>query len=66
MYRVFIRNWWKENASWPDGLEPDTTARKYPYRDNIETEDEAVAICAEYNRKHSPGRLSRKAEFERT
>ena len=62
-YSVFIRNWWKENPSWPDGLEPDGTATKHYLERDISTEEEARAIAKEYNATHEPGRLSRKAEF---
>ena len=62
-YRVFTRNWWKENPSWPDGLEPHL-GRKKILREGVETEEEARKICKEYNDNNSPGRLSRKAEFE--
>ena len=63
-YRVFVRNWWKENPSWPNGLEPDPTANKHTLNSRVETEEEAREIAQEYNRTHKPGRLSRKAEFE--
>lgn len=59
-YQVFIRNWWRQG---PDGLEPDPTARKTHYT-YASTEDEARAIAQEYNRTHTPGKLSRKAEFQ--
>lgn len=62
-YCVFVRNWWKRNPNWPNGLEPDPCARKTVIRRNVATETEAQAICAEYNRTHKPGRLSRKAEY---
>lgn len=63
MYRVFIRNWWKENPSWPNGLEPESNADREELAE-VETEEEAREIAQEYNRTHKPGRLSRKAEFE--
>jgi hypothetical protein len=66
MYRVFVRNWWKHNPSWPDGREPDPTARKHTLQSDVETEEEARAICREYNATHDPGPLSRKAEYEET
>lgn len=65
LYTIFVRNWWKENPNWPEGLEPDGAARKRKI-DEAETEEEAQVICAEYRRTHSPGRLSRKAEYTRT
>ena len=65
MYRVFVRNWWREtsDSAWPDGLEPDPTARKTTLQKNIHTEEEAQQICKRYNDAHKPGRLSRKAEY---
>lgn len=63
-FRVFTRNWWKLNNEWPDGLEPDSTARKTTITDRIETEEEARRVAQEWNKTHAPGRLSRKAEFE--
>jgi len=62
-YSVFVRNWWKENPSWPNGLEPSPGKRTYLARD-IETEQEARAMCREYCEAHAPGRLSRKAEYQ--
>ena len=64
MYRVFVRNWWKENPAWPNGLEPDGGARKTTIRKGVGTALEAREMCMEYNRTHKPGRLSRKAEYE--
>ncbi len=66
MYKIFVRNWWKKNPAWPNGLEPDATARKTTIAKDIETETEARDICKEYNTTHKPGRLSRKAEYTRT
>jgi hypothetical protein len=62
-YRIFTRTWWKNNPNWPNGLEP-CPGRKTTL-DFASTETEARAICQEYNAKHNPGRLSRKAEYER-
>jgi hypothetical protein len=62
VYRTFIRNWWRENPSWPQGLEPDPTAHK-TWRDRYGSEEEAIEACQEYNRTHKPGRLSRKMEY---
>lgn len=62
-YDVFVRNWWKHNPSWPEGREPDPTARK-TYIARRVTETEARAICSRYNSTHKPGKLSRKAEYE--
>ena len=62
-YRVFTRNWWRENPEWPNGLEPDASGRKRTvgYADSSE---EAVKMCKKHNDSHKPGRLSNKAEFE--
>ena len=62
MFKVFTRNWWRENKDWPKGLEPHA-GRKYTI-DTVSTEEEARKICQEYNKTHKPGRLSRKAEYE--
>ena len=64
-YSVFVRNWWKENSSWPNGLEPHAGARK-TYLAHGLARDSAYEMCQEYNSTHKPGRLSRKAEFQRT
>ena len=62
-FRVFVRNWWRHNPLWPDGLEPGPGPRTTLARGCTETE--ARQICREYNASHPPGRLSRKAEYER-
>lgn len=64
MYRVFVRNWWKRNPSWPNGLEPDGNAKKTYISNHVDTEEYARQICREYNESHDPGPLSRKAEYE--
>ena len=61
-YQVFVRNWWKENPDWPNGLEP-CPGRKHKLA-KVKTEPEARAMCREYNSTHHPGRFSRKAEYE--
>jgi len=63
-YKVFVCNWWKNNRSWPNGLEPNAGARKHTIA-TTNTEEEAREIAQEYNRTHEPGRLSRKAEYRR-
>jgi len=65
MYKVFTRTWWKENTSYPNGLEP-CPGRKHTLQEGIDSEAEAREICQEYNATHKPGRLSRKAEYMRT
>jgi len=62
MFTVFVRNWWKNNPSWPNGLEPDPSARKTKLA-TFETQEECIRYCKEYNQTHKPGRLSRKAEY---
>jgi hypothetical protein len=62
-YKVFTRKWWKDNPSWPNGLEPDSTAKKTTLYTGVETEAEARALCREWNNEHKPGRYSRKAEY---
>jgi hypothetical protein len=61
-YDVFVRNWWRENPAWPNGLEPDGSGRRHYIARRV-TEAEALALCREYRAKHAPGRLSRKAEY---
>ena len=65
MYKVFVRNWWKNNPKWPNGLEPCSTARKH-HIGRVETEEAVRAMCRTYNDTHEPGRLSRKAEYMET
>lgn len=62
-YRVFVRNWWKRNPEWPNGLEPGPGPRR-TLQAHVATEEEARAICRRYNETHKPGKLSRKAEYE--
>ena len=62
LYRCFVRNWWINNSDWPDGLEPGPGPSRFLAW--ASTIDEAQRICKAYNADHSPGRLSRKAEFE--
>jgi len=59
---VFVRNWWRNNPTYPDGLEP-CAGRKTYIRRNV-GETDARATCKTYNATHAPGRLSRKAEYE--
>ena len=60
-YDVFVRTWWKENPSWPNGLEPEAGKRRYIARHV--TREDALELCQEYRATHDPGRLSKKAEF---
>ena len=61
-FHIFTRNWWKNNPSWPNGLEPH--AGRKTTLGYADTQDEARAMCKEYNSTNKPGRLSKKAEFE--
>lgn len=63
MYYVFTRTWWRDNPSWPNGLEPHA-GRRYTLRRNLRSIEEARQVCKQYNDTHKPGRLSRKAEFD--
>ena len=64
-YRVFVRNWWRRSTgpdSW-QGLAPNPGARKTTLARGC-TENEARTICQKHAATHSPGLLSRKAEYE--
>ena len=66
-YRVFVRNWWRWEASrfgGPRVRVPNSGARKTTLARHC-TEEEAQAFCREYARTHKPGLLSRKAEYEK-
>lgn len=61
-YKLFTRTWWRDNPEWPDGLEPHAgQRRKYG---TVDTEDEALRRCKEWNTTHKPGRYSLKMEFD--
>lgn len=60
-YRVFVRNWWRVEKG---QLVPDPSARKTTLARGL-TYEEARRLCAAHAATHTPGRLSRKAEFER-
>ena len=64
-YRVFVRNWWRWERRHDSTrhLVPDAGARKTTLARRM-TYEEARCMCAEYERTHKPGPLSRKAEFE--
>ena len=61
-YRVFTRTWWRENPSYPDGLEAEV-GHKTCIGKRM-TEDEARAFAHKWNLTHEPGRLSLRAEYE--
>ena len=62
MHCVFHRTWYKRNPTWPNGLEP-CAGRKTIIARHV-TWAEARSLCEVWNKNHSPGRLSRKAEFQ--
>lgn len=62
MYRTFTRTWWKNNPSWPNGLEPSPGKKHYCLL--YSKEEEARSACQKYNSTHNPGRLSLKMEYE--
>ena len=62
MYTVFTRTWWRENNTWPNGLEPHVGKRKIIVR-NVPDEETARSIASVWNNLHEPGRLSLKAEY---
>lgn len=64
MYNVFVRDWWRYDAA--GRLVPNPGARKYTIERGLASESEAREIAQEYNRTHSPGLLSRKAEYTET
>lgn len=65
-YTVFVRNWWKRNSSWPNGLEPDAGARKVTIRKGLSLE-EARQLCKTINDElaylNPKNKLGKKAEF---
>ncbi len=60
-YIIFTRTWWRNNPSWPNGLEPRAGRRRRIA--TAKTADEARGICRVWNANHEPGRLSLKAEY---
>jgi hypothetical protein len=60
-FRVYVCNWWRVEETTGHKV-PDPGARKTTI-DKVATEEEARARCKEYNDTHTPGRLSRKAEY---
>lgn len=62
-YRVFHRTWWKRNPAWPNGLEPNL-GRRTTIATGVPTEEQARAICRQWNATHPEGRYSRRAEYE--
>ena len=62
-YHIFKRKWWRDNSSWPNGLEP--WAGKKTTLDYADTETEARTFCRDWNNKNTPGKYSLKAEYEK-
>ena len=65
MYTVFIRNWYKYERDYRTEhrvLVPNYHARKETLA-RVSSEDQARAICKQYNSNHNPGVLLRKAEY---
>jgi hypothetical protein len=63
-FEVKVRNWWKLNPDWPNGLEPAPGDWRTSYKvGTYKTEEEAREAAQDWNATHKPGRLSRKAEF---
>ena len=62
-FKCFTRTWWRRNPAWSGGREPDASGRKTTIAKRVQTEEEARAICKQYNDSHEPGFLSRKAEY---
>lgn len=61
-YKTFTRTWWRENTSYPNGLEPHAGRKKYWGRYQLESE--ARTACHNYNATHEAGKLSKKMEYE--
>lgn len=61
-YRVFKRTWWKDNPSWPNGLEPCAGEKKTIGW--FFSEKQAQEYCKRFNETTDSGRYSLKAEYE--
>lgn len=49
-FRIFKRNAWRANPSWPNGYEPNAVSMDdCPTVEEVETRAEAVEICTEHN-----------------
>ena len=67
-YKVFRRTWWRENPSWPNGLEPCPGKRRYVRGAAFNNEVDARAYCQRRNtepRTARQERLSLKFEYTR-
>jgi hypothetical protein len=63
-YRVFVRNGYKHNPSWPNGREPYGAAPKTTLARHLSL-SAARDMCEVWNKNHNPGKLVRMAEFEK-
>jgi hypothetical protein len=63
MFHVFVCNWWTRDPNDRNKRVPGAGPKRTLAR-NVATIEEARAIARQYNEKHEPGFLSRKAEFE--
>ena len=64
MFRVFKRPWWKDNPSWPNGLEPDGAGNGKTI-DYVDTEEEARAMCKQFNNgPRTPHELKYSIKYE--
>ena len=68
MFRTFTRTWWRDNPTYPGGLEPCAGRKRYLY--TFKTQKEARDYAMSWNRIQGPERtkrqvrLSLKCEFE--
>lgn len=60
---VFVRNWYKKNDNWPNGIEPTFNAPKHYLKLDV-SRDEAIKLCKEYNDNNEAGVLCKRAEFD--
>ena len=61
-YKVFHRTWWRHNSRWPQGREPQIGQSFHIAY--VDSEEEAIARCRDWNAHHAPGPLSDKAEWD--
>ena len=60
-YTIYTSNWFQHNSEWPDGLEPIENSRRKI--GTAQDETRAQEIAAEWNAKHKPGKLKRRARY---
>lgn len=61
IYTVYTANHWKLNTAWPDNLEPIENNRRRI--GTAQDEIRAQEIADEWNAKHKPGKLVRRATY---